>query len=128
MGQQRITIAGALYHQPEILVFDEATSSLDSLSEQYIQETIRELRNKNKTIIIIAHRLSTVVHADEIMLLENGQITESGTHKELFSLNGKYHQLWQQHFWVLPQFNALLLLGFDLKLRFRFLVVYSGCA
>jgi ATP-binding cassette subfamily B protein len=89
--QQRIAIARALYHQPEILVFDEATSSLDSSSEQYIQETIRELRNKNKTIIIIAHRLSTVVHADEIMLLENGQITESGTHKELFSLNGKYH-------------------------------------
>lgn len=94
--QQRIAIARALYHQPEILVFDEATSSLYSSSEQYIQETIRELRNKNKTIIIIAHRLSTVVHADEIMLLENGQITESGTHKELFSLNGKYHQLWQQ--------------------------------
>lgn len=83
-------------HDPEILVFDEATSSLDSQSEQYIQKTIQGLRDKNKTIIIIAHRLSTVVHADEVMLLENGQIAESGTHHELFSLKGKYHALWQQ--------------------------------
>lgn len=86
--QQRISISRALYHDPEILVFDEATSSLDSQSEQFIQNTIQGLRDENKTIIIIAHRLSTGVHADEVMLFENGQIAESGTHHELFSLKG----------------------------------------
>jgi len=94
--QQRIAIARALYHDPEILVFDEATSSLDSKSEQYIQKTIQNLRDEKKTIIVIAHRLSTVVHADEVMLLEDGQIAETGTHKELFSLKGKYYTLWEQ--------------------------------
>ena len=94
--QQRIAIARALYHEPEILIFDEATSSLDSQSEQYIQKTIQRLREDKKTIIIIAHRLSTVVHADEIVVLENGKVVESGTHKELIKEKGNYYSLWQQ--------------------------------
>ena len=94
--QQRIAIARALYHEPEILIFDEATSSLDSQSEQYIQKTIQRLREDQKTIIIIAHRLSTVVHADEIVVLENGKVVESGTHKELIKEKGNYYSLWQQ--------------------------------
>jgi hypothetical protein len=74
----------------------EATSSLDSQSEQYIQKTIQRLREDQKTIIIIAHRLSTVVHADEIVVLENGKVVESGTHKELIKEKGNYYSLWQQ--------------------------------
>ena len=85
-----------MYHEPEILIFDEANSSLDSQSEQYIQNTIQRLREDQKTIIIIAHWLSTEVHADEIVVLENGKFLESVTHKELIKEKGNYYSLWQQ--------------------------------
>ena len=78
--------SSALYHEPKILILDEATSSLESQSEQYIQ----------KRIIIIAHRLITFVHADEIVALENGKVVESGTHKQLIKEKGNYYSLWQQ--------------------------------
>ena len=94
--KQRIAIARALYKNPEVLILDEATSSLDSKSENYIQNTIEALKKKEKTIIVIAHRLSTVVHADKIVVLENGKVVESGTHNELFSQNGVYKSLWEQ--------------------------------
>lgn len=94
--KQRIAIARALYKQPEILVLDEATSSLDSTSENYIQRTIQRLREKDKTIIIIAHRLSTVVNADTIVVLEKGKVLEQGSHSELFKKKGQYYKLWQQ--------------------------------
>ncbi len=94
--KQRIAIARALYKQPEILVLDEATSSLDSTSENYIQKTIQNLRQQNKTIIIIAHRLSTVVNADTIVVLEKGNVIEQGNHKILFNKKGHYHNLWKQ--------------------------------
>lgn len=94
--KQRIAIARALYKNPEVLILDEATSSLDSKSENYIQNTIDALKKKEKTIIVIAHRLSTVVHADKIVVLENGKVVESGTHNELFSQNGVYKSLWEQ--------------------------------
>jgi ATP-binding cassette subfamily B protein len=94
--KQRIAIARALYKQPEILVLDEATSSLDSTSENYIQRTIRNLRDQNKTIIIIAHRLSTVVHADAIVVLDKGKVIEHGSHKELFDKKKHYYNLWKQ--------------------------------
>ncbi len=94
--KQRIAIARALYKQPEILVLDEATSSLDSTSENYIQRTIQNLREKHKTIIIIAHRLSTVVHADMIVVLEKGEVIEQGSHKELYAKKGHYYNLWKQ--------------------------------
>ncbi|MCF6169059.1 peptidase domain-containing ABC transporter [Lutibacter sp.] len=94
--KQRIAIARALYKQPEILVLDEATSSLDSTSENYIQRTIQNLRAQHKTIIIIAHRLSTVVNADEIVVLEKGKVLEQGSHNELYAKKGNYYNLWQQ--------------------------------
>ncbi len=100
--KQRIAIARALYKKPEVLVLDEATSSLDSTSENYIQKAIERLRLENKTIIIIAHRLSTVINADEIVVLQKGEVLEQGNHKELYSLKGNYYNLWQQQ---MPKLN-----------------------
>jgi ABC-type bacteriocin transporter len=94
--KQRIAIARALYKQPEVLVLDEATSSLDSTSENYIQKAIERLRQDNKTIVIIAHRLSTVINADEIVVLQKGNVLEQGSHKELYAEKGHYYNLWQQ--------------------------------
>jgi len=102
--KQRIAIARALYRSPEILVFDEATSSLDSESESFVQEVIIRLKTEGKTIIIIAHRLSTVVNADKIAVLENGQLIEEGNHTQLWEAKGKYYQLWQKQ---LPQFSNM---------------------
>ncbi|GGD28369.1 peptidase domain-containing ABC transporter [Hyunsoonleella pacifica] len=94
--KQRIAIARAIYKEPEILVLDEATSSLDSKSENFIQNTINNLRKNNKTIIIIAHRLSTVINADKIVVLDKGSVLEAGSHDELYSTKGHYFNLWQQ--------------------------------
>lgn len=105
--KQRIAIARALYKQPEILVLDEATSSLDSTSENYIQRAIQDLRRKDKTIVLIAHRLSTVINADKIVVMEEGKVIEEGSHSELFQKEGKYYELWQQQMPVLDQFLTL---------------------
>jgi len=94
--KQRIAIARALYRNPEILLFDEATSSLDNESEQFVQETIRELRNQGKTILIIAHRLSTVIHANHIAVMEKGSIVEEGNHQSLWQKRGRYFDMWQK--------------------------------
>lgn len=94
--KQRIAIARGLYKEPEILVLDEATSSLDSKSENYIQRTINNLREKEKTIIVIAHRLSTVINADLIVVLDKGEVLEKGTHQELYAKKEQYYSLWQQ--------------------------------
>lgn len=96
--KQRLAIARALYRNPEILILDEATSSLDSESEEYVQATIQKLKNEGKTIIVIAHRLSTVMNADKIVILENGKLIEEGKHKELYQMQGKYYQMWQKQF------------------------------
>lgn len=96
--RQRIAIARALYRDPEILMLDEATSALDSISEQYVQRAIQRLRNQQKTIIIIAHRLSTIKNADKIIVLENGNLVEEGTHEEILSNNSAYSRLWNQQF------------------------------
>jgi subfamily B ATP-binding cassette protein MsbA len=93
--RQRISIARALLKNPPILILDEATSSLDTESEKYVQEAIDNLM-KNRTSIVIAHRLSTVKHADEIFVLEGGEIVEQGNHKKLLEIEGlyaKYHML-----------------------------------
>ncbi|CAM1359666.1 peptidase domain-containing ABC transporter [Tenacibaculum xiamenense] len=94
--KQRIAIARALYKKPEVLVLDEATSSLDSTSENFVQKAVNSIREKGKTVIIIAHRLSTVVNADEIVVLKKGRVAEKGNHKELYEKQGIYYNLWQQ--------------------------------
>ena len=94
--KQRIAIARALYQKPEILILDEATSSLDSQAEQYIKQTISVLKEEQKTILLIAHRLSTVVQADQILVIKNGKVIEAGNHADLIQKEGAYHQLWQQ--------------------------------
>ena len=91
--RQRIAIARAMIKDAPVLILDEATSSLDSISEQYIQEAFNELM-KGKTTIVIAHRLSTIQKMDRILVLEDGKITEEGTHKELLKKNGNYAEFW----------------------------------
>jgi len=90
--RQRVSIARAILADPRILILDEATSSLDSESEQMIQDGLRRLRS-GRTTFVIAHRLSTIRSADQILVLEEGQIVERGTHTQLLALNGRYRQL-----------------------------------
>ncbi len=99
--KQRIAIARALYKNPHVLVLDEATSSLDSTSENYIQRAVQSLRDQDKTIIIIAHRLSTVINADKIVVLEKGEVVEEGNHEILYARQEKYYELWQKQMPVL---------------------------
>jgi len=99
--KQRIAIARALYPKPEILILDEATSSLDSASEVYVQNAVQSLRQNGKTVIIIAHRLSTVMKADNIIVLQEGNLIEEGTHKTLIALKGIYYNLWQYQYPVM---------------------------
>lgn len=96
--RQRIAIARALYKEPDILIFDEATSSLDSISERYVKLTLTTLAEQGKTIIIIAHRLSTIKHADNIVVLDGGRVSETGTHSELRKSGGLYSRLWNEQF------------------------------
>jgi ATP-binding cassette subfamily B protein len=95
--KQRLSIARALLRRPRLLVFDEATSSLDSLTEEEITVTIRDVSmRKDLMTILIAHRLSTVLHADRIYVLERGRIVESGRHDALIELKGLYYAMWRQ--------------------------------
>lgn len=95
--KQRLSIARALLRRPDLLVFDEATSALDSLTEEEITNTIRNISESKELItILIAHRLSTVLHSDRIYVLEKGNIVESGKHNELLDLKGLYYAMWRQ--------------------------------
>jgi ATP-binding cassette subfamily B protein len=92
--KQRLAIARVLLKNPPVLIFDEATSSLDSYSEKMVQKALASLSSEHTTLVI-AHRLSTIVDADLIIVLGNGTINESGTHDELLYANGEYAKLWQ---------------------------------
>jgi ATP-binding cassette subfamily B protein len=95
--RQRLAIARALLRRPHLLVFDEATSALDSLTEEEVSRTIRDVAGAREAItVLIAHRLSTVMHADRIHVLERGRIVESGRHHELLELKGLYYAMWRQ--------------------------------
>ena len=95
--KQRLSIARALLRQPQLLVFDEATSSLDSLTEDEVSRTIRDVaRAQDGITILIAHRLSTIMHADRIFVLERGRIAEAGRHDELLDNKGLYYAMWRQ--------------------------------
>jgi len=89
---QRIALARAVLRKPDILILDEATSSLDSQSERLIQHAIENIA-KETTVIIIAHRLSTIVNADYIYVLDDGRIIEEGTHSQLISKNGSFSKM-----------------------------------
>ena len=93
--KQRVAIARALLKNPKIFIFDEATSALDTKTEKLIEKSLKKLSNKNTTLVI-AHRLSTVIDADKIIVLENGKIVEQGTHKELLQKNGLYAEMWMR--------------------------------
>jgi len=92
--KQRVAIARTLLKKPAMLIFDEATSALDSKTERAFQEELLNLA-KNRTTLIIAHRLSTIIHADQILVMDQGQIVERGTHSELLMANGRYTEMWQ---------------------------------
>jgi ATP-binding cassette subfamily B protein len=92
--RQRLAIARALLRAPDILIFDEATSHLDTATERAIQRSLKSAL-VGKTVILVAHRLSTIRHADMICVLDQGQIAECGSHAELIHLDGKYAALWK---------------------------------
>jgi ABC-type bacteriocin/lantibiotic exporter with double-glycine peptidase domain len=92
--KQRIAIARALYRDPQVLILDEATSSLDSLAETFVQQTMKMLKDEKKTVIVIAHRLSTIHHADRIVVLEKGKVVQEGTFTELSVQDGHFRTMW----------------------------------
>ena len=100
--RQRLSIARALLKNPAVMILDEATSALDTESERLVQHAINVLM-KDRTALVVAHRLSTVAHADLILVLENGIITEQGTHDELLMLNKRYKYFYDMQFAPSPQ-------------------------
>lgn len=95
--RQRIAIARAIIKNSPILILDEATSSLDSESEYYINRALKKIKN-NRTIIVIAHRLSSIINADDIIFIENGRIMGIGNHKDLFLYNSRYRHFTKSQF------------------------------
>ena len=92
--KQRLAIARMILSDSKIIIFDEATSSLDSKSESLIQESLWEIA-KNRTMLIIAHRFSTIAGADKIVVIGKGNVVEMGSHQKLIQKKGIYHQLWK---------------------------------
>lgn len=107
--KQRLSIARALLRHPHLLIFDEATSSLDSITEEEITNTIRTIsQEKEQITVMIAHRLSTIMHADRIFVLEKGQIVETGNHAELLAEKGLYYAMWRQQIGERKLFSAAM--------------------
>ena len=94
--KQRLANACALYRDPQVLIFDEATSSLDSIYEELVQQTIHKFMKQGRTIILIIYRLGTVLQADKIVVLEKGKLMEEGPHNSLYAQKVKYYQMWQR--------------------------------
>jgi ATP-binding cassette subfamily B protein IrtA len=92
--RQRLTIARAILADTPVLILDEATAFADPESEYLVQQALNRL-TKDRTVLVIAHRLHTITHADQIVVLDGGSIAETGTHEELLAAGGRYHQLWQ---------------------------------
>jgi len=105
--RQRLAIARAMLHRPDIIIFDEATSSLDNISEKKIQAAINNI-SKHTTVLVIAHRLSTVESADKIIILERGQVKEQGTHEELLRNKSSYYDLYVSHDATSEEVNELI--------------------
>ncbi|MEJ7645180.1 MAG: peptidase domain-containing ABC transporter [Chryseolinea sp.] len=103
--RQRIAIARALYTNPELLILDEATSALDTGAEQYVHRMIEVMRMRKKTVIIVAHRISTIFRADKIVVLHNGVVAEEGRHDELLNNKQKYYDMWKQQFAVVENLS-----------------------
>ena len=93
--RQRLAIARALLPNPKILIFDEATSALDPESEEAIRRNLKQIC-RDRTVIIVSHRLSMITGADKIVVVDNGELAESGRHSELLASNGIYHEFWRQ--------------------------------
>jgi ATP-binding cassette, subfamily C, bacteriocin exporter len=94
--RQRIAIARALYHDPTILVFDEATAALDACSAHVVQRCVRRLREEGKTIVVITHHLMSIADSDQIIVMARGRVIEHGTHSELIDGRGHYARMWAQ--------------------------------
>ncbi len=101
--QQRIAIARALYRNPEILILDEATSSLDSMSEKFVHDTLKVLNEESKTVIVIAHRLSTVTLAQRVVVLDKGDVVQDGPFELLSSIDGPFRRMWMQQTLEIPE-------------------------
>lgn len=104
--RQRIAIARALYRNPEILILDEASSSLDPVSEKYVQNAIEFLLSEKKTVIVISHRLRSIQKAGKIIVLKDGKVVEEGKHTELMAFQGEYYHLWSQQ--IPMEFRSLI--------------------
>ena len=110
MGEkQRLTIARVLLKNPPLIILDEATSSVDSVTERYIQEALETLM-RDRTVLVIAHRLSTVSRADQIVVLEKGKIVEAGSHSKLLAAGGPYAHLWRTQHDFIPEAGMKTLL------------------
>jgi ATP-binding cassette, subfamily B, bacterial MsbA len=122
--RQRISIARALLQNPEILILDEATSSLDTLSEKYVQEAIEKL-SCDRTTLVIAHRLSTVQKADKIAVIDRGQVVEIGCHEELLTKGGYYTRLYSMQFAEETARDEALIRGsYEIRTRLTPMIAY----